>query len=337
MNQPKLRKGMLELLGAYAGGPQVYKGAGMKAAHAGMSISEEEYAAFEKHAAAAAQKLSLGPADTEDLLGFFKKYRRDVILKRPTPDERMVRIENRLASIEQRLLELSQRPDPGAAATGGGGGRPAPELKPAPLPDPATVNPAFKGEKWTAEEKALAPALLRRLGESHASAEGEVRDDLLGQRLPKTRFLSSTGDVVDLRDFEGKKKVVLVILRGFTGSICIHCSTQAIALTNAADKFKAAGAEVALVYPGPADSIPAFVNAARNLRQGFAPKLPILLDVDLAAVRALRIEGGLAKPTSLIVDETGLIRFVYVGRQPADRPSASDLLAALERIAKGQE
>ena len=77
-----------------------------------------------------------------------------------------------------------------------------------------------------------------------------------------------------------------------------------------------------------------FIEAVQNLREGFTPPFPIVLDVDLAAVRAFRIDGSLAKPTSLIVDESGVVRYAYVGKQPADRPSAEDLLSALDRMAR---
>ena len=56
--------------------------------------------------------------------------------------------------------------------------------------------------------------------------------------------------------------------------------------------------------------------------------------VDLLAVRTFRVEGHLAKPTSIIVDESGIVRWAYVGRQPADRPSAAELIEALDRLSR---
>ena len=56
------------------------------------------------------------------------------------------------------------------------------------------------------------------------------------------------------------------------------------------------------------------------------------IDVDLLAVRSLRVEGSLAKPTSLVLDRAGVVRHVYVGRQPADRLSAKELLAIVDAL-----
>ena len=98
-------------------------------------------------------------------------------------------------------------------------------------------------------------------------------------------------------------------------------------------EFRTRGAEVVLVYPGAAETLPAFLDSVRGLREGFVPPFPVVLDVDLAAVKTFRIEGSLAKPTSMILDADGIVRYAYVGKQPADRPSAKELLAAVDRIA----
>lgn len=51
---------------------------------------------------------------------------------------------------------------------------------------------------------------------------------LAGKPLSQTRFLADNGDVVDLKDFVGKKNVVLVMLRGNSGTICVNCSYQLV-------------------------------------------------------------------------------------------------------------
>ncbi len=61
---------------------------------------------------------------------------------------------------------------------------------------------------------------------------------------------------------------------------------------------------------------------------------PVLLDVNLGAVEKFDIKGALAKPTSLIVDKEGLVRFAYVGESYDDRPSAKLLLEALDETSK---
>ena len=88
-----------------------------------------------------------------------------------------------------------------------------------------------------------------------------------------------------------------------------------------------------VVYPGPTEAVPAFIQAVQSLRQKPAPML-IGLDVSLLLVRSLGIEANLAKPTSLIIDRNGIVRYAYVGASMADRPSVEDLLKALAQDQK---
>jgi peroxiredoxin len=154
---------------------------------------------------------------------------------------------------------------------------------------------------------------------------------LLNKMLPQTRFLSSTGAVIDLARL--KKPVVLCVMRGFSGQVCIYCATQTAAIANNYSKFTAAGAEVVIIYPGPTEAVPAFVTAVQSLRKD-PPPMPIGLDVSLLLVRGLGVEENLAKPTSLIIDTNGKIAYAYIGASMADRPSVEDLLQALRKVVK---
>jgi peroxiredoxin len=128
-------------------------------------------------------------------------------------------------------------------------------------------------------------------------------DELVGRPLPMTRFIGAGGDVVDLSDWKGKKNVVLVILRGFSGAVCLSCTGQTLAIGENLKAFTERDAEVFFVYPGPKDSVPKFVDAVCDIR-GSRESLPIelLLDIDLRVVREFKIEGKLAKPTTIILD-----------------------------------
>lgn len=345
-NVPRLREKLVLFVIAETGGPRPYKGRDMRNAHAGMGITDAEFDALGRDLVASLGKFKVPAREAQELLAVVERTRKDIVERRPTVEERLAMLEVHLARIERKLdqvlspvHDLRRAGAPGEAAAAA----PlmsAPPAAPAPAPAPKRVAVPKEGPKplpWTAEEQKLAQDLIARYGraERRAAAGGEPRGDLIGRRLEETRFLSSSGDILDLRDFEGKKKVVLVILRGFSGYVCLHCSAQTLALADAAGEFRARGAEVILVYPGEAATVPTFIEAVRNLREGFTPPFPIALDVDFAAVRTFRIEGSLAKPTSLVIDERGIVRYAYVGKQPADRPSVDDLLAALDRAAKG--
>ncbi len=154
---------------------------------------------------------------------------------------------------------------------------------------------------------------------------------LVGMHMPQDRFLSSTGSVIDLKRF--KRPLVVVIMRGFSGQVCIYCATQTAAIANNYKRFTEAGGDVVVIYPGPTESVPAFVQAVQTLRKD-PPPMDIGLDVSLLLVRGLGIEENLAKPTSLVLDRDGKIAYAYIGATMADRPSVDDLLHALRNVVK---
>jgi peroxiredoxin len=184
-------------------------------------------------------------------------------------------------------------------------------------------------------EKRVSKNLMERLsaGEISEIESEKARRDLIGKPPRQTQYLGPSGQIVNLADFQGHKNVVLVFLRGFSGSICVGCSTQTIALSRAKDEFIARDTQVILVYPGNADSVPAFLKAVQNLADSnFDLPYPVLLDVGLRAVTAFMIEGSLANPTSMIIDKAGKVRWVYEGDGATDRPTIPTLLSELDKL-----
>jgi peroxiredoxin len=203
---------------------------------------------------------------------------------------------------------------------------------------PIQVLPAF----WTHGEEARAQKWVARYNtgsindadeDPYASTGDKAvlsqRPDLLDKPLAQTRFLGADGSVIDVGGY--KKPVVVVLLRGFGGQVCLYCAAQTAALCKRIDDFHKAGAEVVVLYPGPAESAPAFIQAVKSLSKE-PPPMPVALDVSLLLVRALGVEDNLARPTSLVLDRGGKVRFAYVGKTIADRPSADDLLREVRRI-----
>ncbi len=226
----------------------------------------------------------------------------------------------------------------------------APVSAPTPVPVPAPVTPAALASPvaespapeqlpgtWTVREEQVASRLIeaytngaRAGGDDYAWSQPTSSGDpqgskLVGHHLTQRRFLSSTGKVIDLG--KATRPTVLVIMRGFSGNICLYCATQTAALSNQAARFHEAGVDLMVLFPGPTESVPAFVQAVKGLRKD-PPPMPIGLDVSLDLVQELGIIGDLATPTSLIVEPGGVIRWAYVGKDIDDRPSVKDLLLA---------
>jgi antitoxin component YwqK of YwqJK toxin-antitoxin module/peroxiredoxin len=216
-------------------------------------------------------------------------------------------------------------------------------------PEDATGIPA-RAQPWTEYERRVLPSLVKLYGSGIDEYEGRVSlrespstppaavakpADLVGRKLPLTRFSTADGGAIDLDDFAGKQDVLVTILRGFGGQVCVYCTAQTKALADFADRFAALGTKVVIVFPGPASGLDAFREAYRRT---FSPadKLPfdLLYDTDLALTRALHIEDDMAVPTSLLLDKTGVVRWCRVAKDHADRPSAQEILARIQELRK---
>jgi len=149
-------------------------------------------------------------------------------------------------------------------------------------------------------------------------------------------FVDTLGKQVKLTDYFGKKNVVLVITRGFSGRLCPFCRTQSSRLVANYEAFAQRNAEILLVYPGGSEHLEEFITAAKTSEKEQVDKIPfpILLDADLKAVNFLQIAADLAFPSTYILDQAGKVRFAYVGEAPNDRPSVQALLSQLDLLAQ---
>ena len=143
-------------------------------------------------------------------------------------------------------------------------------------------------------------------------------------------FINTQGEQVKLTDYHGKKHVVLVITRGFSGQLCPFCRTQSSRLVANYEEFASRDAEILLVYPGGSEHLGEFIDAAKVTEKKEVDQIPfpILLDSDLTAVNFLQIAAELAYPSTYILDKEGNVRFAYVGEEINDRPSVKAMLAA---------
>jgi peroxiredoxin len=148
-------------------------------------------------------------------------------------------------------------------------------------------------------------------------------------------FVDGAGQPVSLADFRGQKPVVLVVMRGFPGYVCMFCSAQTAMLVKNHGEFVKRGAEVLVVYPGPRERLDDFVRTSREQVENAAVPFRILLDPDFKAVDQLGIRGELAKPSTYILDRQGQVRFAYVGGSASDRPSLKALLEQLDQLNQG--
>ncbi len=152
------------------------------------------------------------------------------------------------------------------------------------------------------------------------------------------QFVGTQGEPLDLKSFEGKKNLVVVVTRGGVTPPCVYCSTQTSRLIAQYGEIAKRDAEVVVVFPvvSAADKVKydAFTAAlSREIKGSGSQKpipFPIVIDVDLKATSQLNIRGDLAKPATYILDKDGKVRFAYIGAHLADRPSVKAILDQLD-------
>jgi antitoxin component YwqK of YwqJK toxin-antitoxin module/peroxiredoxin len=162
---------------------------------------------------------------------------------------------------------------------------------------------------------------------------GELKD-WYGKPLPFQTMKGVDGKDVDLAQYVGKKKVMIVVLRGYLGEVCCYCVAQTKALAQSKTRLDELGIEVLVVYPGAKENEQSFEQAYRMTFQEGGPPYRVFYDQDLSLVKQLGIDGDLASPSTLIVDEQGKIQFFYKGEHRADRPAAKKLLQIIEGMKK---
>jgi len=153
--------------------------------------------------------------------------------------------------------------------------------------------------------------------------------------LSQLSFVTKDGSTIRLSDFRGKQNVVLVFTEGFNGMLCPFCTTQTSRLVANYQKFKDRDCEIIVVYPGPAERVGDFIEAAMKTEKTQVDKVPfpIVLDKEFTATDYFDIHSRHAHPSTYLIDKQGGIQFAYVGKDmTADRPSIKAILDKLDGL-----
>lgn len=171
--------------------------------------------------------------------------------------------------------------------------------------------------------------------ESNSPLEGDISN---------LEFTTRDGKPIQLKDVAPGKTLILVMTRGYNGSICPYCSTQVSRLIANYAELEKRNAQVVVVYPleklDDAAKSDEFVNRAVSLaptKKKQEVPFPLVLDYELKAVDLLGLRKDLSKPATYILDADGGLQFAYVGNTLADRPSVQALIEQLDKINKQAE
>ena len=198
----------------------------------------------------------------------------------------------------------------------------------------------MSGTESAARDKTTAPGVDPASGEIRFNDDAAANSDP-ADRLAKVSFAAQSGKKIIPGDYVGKKNLVLVFVKGYTGSICPFCSAYTSGLITNYPAISKRDAEVLLVYPveRPEQSthLSEFLNRIFNNSMPAVSEtpFPVVLDIGLKAVDALGIRKDPSKPATYILDTKGRVRYAYVGNSLADRPSIKVILQQLDAI-KGE-
>jgi peroxiredoxin len=158
-----------------------------------------------------------------------------------------------------------------------------------------------------------------------------------GKKAADFSLESVRGVNVKLSKLVEKNAVVLVVLRGYPGYQCPICSRQVGELLQQADNIAKYGAQVVLVYPGPAGQLRERANefiADRAIPKHFH----LVMDPDYAFTNAYGLRWDAPRetafPSTFVIDRQGIVRFARVSKTHGGRASAKEVLKALGELAK---
>lgn len=155
-----------------------------------------------------------------------------------------------------------------------------------------------------------------------------------GRPLPEFSAVDEQGSPLQSSDLKGAPAVLIFV----RGNWCPFCNRQVRNLTNYYKQIVDLGAKLIFVTPKP-------LETTRRVAEFFEVDFDFWLDESLTATRELgllfetavpadyRKEYGedTMWPTSLVVDATGIIRYVELSKHIIDRPNPKTLLRELQK------
>jgi peroxiredoxin len=155
-----------------------------------------------------------------------------------------------------------------------------------------------------------------------------------GKPLPEFSALDESGEPLASPDLRGTP-VVMIFVRG---NWCPFCSRQVKNLTGYYKDIVDLGARLIFVTPKPQET-------TKRVAEFFNVELEFWLDESLAATRklGLLLESAVPKdyygeygrdttwPASLVIDASGVIRYVELSKHIIDRPNPKTLLRELQK------
>ena len=155
-----------------------------------------------------------------------------------------------------------------------------------------------------------------------------------GEALPDFHAIDEQGHAVRSADLLGTATVILFV----RGNWCPFCSAQVESLTAYYKSIVDLGGRLIFITPKP-------LETTRRVAEFYEVEFDFWLDESLEIARQFELldknsvppdrrnEYGTdtVRPTALVVDREGIVRFVQRSKTPAERPDAENLLRELKK------
>jgi peroxiredoxin len=131
----------------------------------------------------------------------------------------------------------------------------------------------------------------------------------------------------------GQLEMGPVVLVFYRGDWCPYCNGQLASYARRFEEFEKRGAQITGISVDPPS------NNARMVGKLLLP-FPLLSDPEGELARLCGLwnaEEGVAVPAVVIVDQSGEVRYLYSGRDFADRPGDEEVFATLDELDSGIE
>jgi thioredoxin-dependent peroxiredoxin len=150
-----------------------------------------------------------------------------------------------------------------------------------------------------------------------------------GEPAPNFTLRTLDDRAVELKGLTDKSAVVLVVLRGWPGYQCPLCTKQVHDFVARAAEFKQRGAQVVMVYPGPAEKLQAHAKEFLQDKTWPADFL-FVVDPDYAFTQAYGLrwdaKNETAYPSTFVIARGGKVQFAQISKTHGGRVGAKEAL-----------
>jgi peroxiredoxin len=157
----------------------------------------------------------------------------------------------------------------------------------------------------------------------------------VGAQAPDFELVSVSGQPVSLRKLTSQGPVVLLVLRGWPGYQCPICTRQVGEFLGKAGELKKHGAEVVMVYPGPAELLREHAEEFQGARQ-FPATFHFVTDPDYQFTKAwgLRWEAPreTAYPSTFVIGKDNKIAYGVTSTTHGGRAGADAVVQELAKL-----